>query len=171
MSIKQAMEDYFHRQADAYLMAYGQLPSIPYQHGTQTLIYKDRCDDDDYIQWTPVHAKDIHMKQLCPTLTQFYSSYYYGEITGHIGDISYEFPGIYNYPSAIHQIEWGIMHGRELLPDENNVTIAVCRNNKNDELILMYNQDNNRLFIWDSEYNDKTFLPYSLEEFIRHLEI
>lgn len=170
MSIKGAMKDFFDRQAAKSMEKHGLLPMIPYQHERKTLIYKGQRDEEDWIQWKPIHAKTIKMDQLCPELVQLYSSYYYGQMEGLFDGITYDFPPIYNEKDALHQAKWALMNGQDLFPDENAAVIAICEENNADRLLLVYEQSTNKLFVWDDEDNDRKYLDVSLEELITNIE-
>lgn len=169
MSIKDAMAIYFKRQADAHMAEYNTLPMIPFDREKQTLIYKGQVDEENWIQWKPVHAKAIKIDGLCQELNQFYSTYYYGRIEGLFENIYYDFPGIFNQTNAISQAKWALRNGEDLFPNENVAVIAICEINGKDGLLLAYEQDTNRLFIWDGETNDRNYLEVSLEELILNL--
>lgn len=169
--IKDAMKSYFEKQNNICLHKYNTLPTTPYDHERRTLIYKGTVNDENLIQWKPVHAKTIEVKGLCPELTDFYSSYYYGFIEGKIEDIYYTFPGIFNQNEAINQAKWALRNGEDLFPEENIAIIAICKKNETDGLLLAHEQDTNKLFIWDGETDNRQYLDMSLETLIRTLTI
>lgn len=171
MSIKDAMEMYFKRQADTHLKEYNTLPMVPFDREKQTLIYKGQVDEEDWIQWKPVHAKTVKIDGLCQELNHFYSTYYYGRIEGLFDNIYYDFPGIFNQTDAISQAKWALRNGEDLFPGENVAVIAICEINERDGLLLVYEQDTNRIFVWDGETDDRDYLDISLEELILNLKI
>lgn len=171
MSIKEAMRIYFDRQAEAYLQKYNSLPWIPYSSEKQTLIYKGHPDEEDWIQWQPVHAKTIQVKGLCPELIRFYSSYYHGGIEGEINGIYYHFPAIYNQADAIHEADWGIKAGKDLFPDENCAIIGSCSKQYADGLTVVYDQDTDSMSIWDYEFSSREPINLSLEELLLALKV
>ena len=171
MTIKEAMKEYFEKQANNHISKYNSLPMVPYQTEKKTLIYKDAPDEEEWIQWKPVHAKTISVKHLCPILTQFYSSYYYGSLEGNYNGVNYEFPQICNEAEAIQQAKWALLNGEELFPDEDTAVIAICEKDGADGLLLVYEQPTGRLFIWNGEFNTRKYLDVSLVGLIRSLDI
>ena len=170
MTIKEAMKSFFERQKDLYMGTFGTLPTVPYSRSADSSLYVGEPDEDEEIQWIYSEAKRIEIDGLSTELTDFYSSYYYWELRGHQNNTSYYFPHVINMDEAVRTAEFALERGKELFPEENNAVIAYCKISENDGLILVYNQDDSSLFIYDCEVCDRFLCDNTLTETISLME-
>lgn len=170
MTIKEAMKSFFEKQKDLYMETFGTLPTIPYNRNADPMLYVGEPDEDEEIQWVYSEAKRIEVSGLSAELTDFYSSYYYWALKGRIGDTLYYFPHTVNYNEAIRNAKIALERGKQLFPDENMAIIASCNIAGTDGLDLVYDQNENKLSIYDFDSDSRTDCDYSLVELINQME-
>lgn len=170
MTIKEAMKAFFEKQKDLYMETFGTLPTVPYNRNADPSLYVGEPDEDEEIQWVYSEAKRIEVSGLSTELTDFYSSYYYWELRGRLDNTSYYFPHVINMDEAVRTAEFALERGKEFFPEENNAVIAYCKISGNDGLVLVYNQDDSSLFIYDCEADNRSLCNNTLTETISLME-
>ncbi len=170
MTIKEAMEAFFEKQKKLYMDAFGTLPTVPYDQNADPSLYVGEPDEDEEIQWAYSEAERIGIEGLSAELTDFYSSYYYCELRGRLNNTSYYFPHVINMDEAVRSAEFALARGKEIFPGENNAVLAYCRISGNDGLILVCDQDDMSLFIYDCETGDRHLCSNTLTETIGLME-
>lgn len=168
--IKVAIKIFFEKQKNLHIKTFGTLPTVPYNRNADPSLYIGAPDEDEYIQWTYLEAKEIEAEGLNAELTEFYSAYYYWELRGHWNNISYYFPHVVNIEEAVRTAEFALERGKELFPEENNAVIAYCSISGNDGLLLVYSQDDSSLFIYDCETHNRILCRNTLTELVSMME-
>jgi hypothetical protein len=173
MTIGVAMNTYFKKLKALYKEKFGTAPSFPYDEDAVHGLFCSAPDEDGYALWQPKMASPVEASvgaMLCPELAEFYGSWYFLQMNGRIGNIDIDFFAFDSRPSATEAAKSALADGKYYFPQENCALIASCTLDGADGLLMFYDQNSGKVFIYDADRNMRRYVNASLGDIIAKME-
>ena len=173
MTIGVAMSTYFQRLKELYKKQFGTAPTFPWDENAPHKLFISPPDEDGDAQWAPKLATPLPAAvadALCSEMVQYYSSWYFLQLRGRIKNIDFDFLPFFSAETAIRAAKAALADGRDYFPMERCVLLATCTVSGIDDMLLFYDQNSNKLFIYDPDKQIKHNIKASLPELIADME-
>lgn len=173
MTVGTAMSTYFQKLKKLYLDQFGTLPTFPWDENADHQLFIGPPDEDGEAQWTPKMAAPLASavaQSLCSELTTYYGSWYFLQMRGRIQNIDLDFLPFSSAESANKAAKSALNEGQCYFPGEHCVLIATCTLNGIDDMLLFYDQNSGKMFIYDSDKQVRHSVQSSLPEIIANME-
>lgn len=169
--MKKLLKQYFLRLEELYLNTFNTKPASPYFDNCN--LFVSTPDEEGYAEWLPIEIEHIDLEnkeKLSKELIEFYSSYYYLNLSGEYKDIVFYFGNDMHTNETINKaIKAAIADGKYYFEDEEYILIGNACKDGNDDLLVFYDNKNEIVFLYDQDFNKKTEDIFKLEEIIKNL--
>ena len=170
--MKECLKQHFDKLKELYLKEFGTMPTSPYFEECNMFVSKE--DDDGYAEWIPKEISNIEIKnkeKLNDELIEFYSSYYYLSLRGDYKNIHFDFNiEMYSEEKINISIECAIRDGEYYFKDSNYLLIATACKDGNDDLLVFYDLNNRKVFLYDQDLGEKNGDIFELKEIIKNMK-
>ena len=173
MTIGTAMSTYFQKLKKLYLDQFGTLATFPWEENASHQLFISLPDEDGDAQWSPKMAAPLDTsvsKLLCSELTAYYGSWYFLQMRGRIQNIDVDFLPFSSADAASRAAKNALKEGHSYFPNEHCALIATCTVNGIDDMLLFYDQNSGKLFIYDPDKQIRHSIQASLPELIANME-
>ena len=170
MTIRDALQSFFEKQKALYIDTFGTLPSICWSPEINQNLFCSPPGDDGYAQWKPIPAQPVTVAGLGEDLREFFGAFYFGALSGRFDSMNLYFPPIYSPEDAVKKARNAIKDGDYYFPQKGMVLLASAEKEGNDDLLLFYNQNVQKLVVLDCDKNSVTSLNVSLYQLINAME-
>lgn len=169
--MKNYLKQYFEELKNLYLKEFGTNPTTPYFDNCS--LFDSKEDEDGYAEWIPLEIEKIDIKnkeKLNDELIEFYSSYYYLVLRGTYKDIHFDF-GIDMYSNELINkfIDNAINDGEYYFKSDNYILIATACMDGNDDILVFYDVNDEKVFLYDQDLEEKIGNVFELKEIIKNL--
>lgn len=169
--MKNNLKKYFERLKELYLKKFNTYPTVTYFKHCDLFVSKP--DEDGEAEWLPKEIEYINLDldiKLSNELYEFYTSYYYLQLSGVYKDINFYFHiNMYSNNEINNVLKQEIIDGKYYFKDKECILIGNATKNGNDHLLVFYDNKNYNVFIYDQDYNKKIEDNFKLEEIIKEL--
>lgn len=157
--MKQALESYYKKLGELYKKEYGTRPTVTFDRRLkkEIIISKENCDGEVEWQLYPVcgFPKEMVNEQLgfriSDELYEYYSMYYYAHLMGKIKDIIlYFIPNGFS-DNLIGFIKQQYIDACYYFPEKKYFLLGTANKNNNDDMLILFDNDSNRVFLYDAE--------------------
>ena len=178
--MKETLKNYFVKYIEHYKKEYGSKPLTVYTDSLNKDIIVSEEDEEGYVEWLPelqkekvdwIRIENIIGVDICDEFKDYLSLLSFVEIIG-------KFKGSYiwlNEVNATNSVEKNIKQslsdGSYYFKDKKHFVLGGALVDDSDNYILIYNNVNNNVSIYDLEYKKEKVLSSSLKEFIKNLEV
>lgn len=173
MTVGTAMSAYFQKLKKRYLEQFGTLATFPWEKNAGHQLFIGLPDADGEAQWSPKMAAPLDpsvSKLLCSELNAYYGSWYFLQMRGRIQNIDVDFLPFSSAESACRAAKIALKEGKSYFPNENCALIATCVVNGIDDMLLFYDQNSGKLFVYDPDKQIRHDIQTSLPELIAKME-
>lgn len=173
MTVGTAMSAYFQKLKTLYLEQFGTLATFPWDENADHQLFISPPDEDGEAQWSPKMAAPLApsvTKLLCDELTAYYGSWYFLQMRGRIQNIDVDFLPFPSAAAACRAAKTALEQGHWYFPKERCALIATCVVNGIDDMLLFYDQNSGKMFIYDPDKQIRHSVQASLPELIASME-
>lgn len=173
MTIGTAMSTYFQKLKALYQEQFGTAPTFPWEENADHKLFISSPDEDGDAQWAPKMAAPLPAAvagALCSELAAYYGSWYFLQLRGRIKNINLDFLPFASLEAAVRAAKAALADGQDYFPMERCVLLATCTVSGIDDMLLFYDQNSNKLFIYDPDKQIKHNIKASLPELIADME-
>ena len=170
--MKNSLQKYFKTLDISYLKAFNTKPTVPYFENCDLFISSPNEDGD--AEWLPKEIENIELntdKNLSKELYEFYTSYYYLDLSGTYRNIDFYFNNqMYSNEAINKALNNAVSDGKYFFKDEDYMLIGSATKDDIDSLLVFYDNKNEVVFIYDPEFNKIIDSNFNLTEIIENLE-
>ena len=173
MTIGVAMSSYFQKLKKLYINEFNTAPLFPWDESATHGLFISPPDEEGYAQWAPKLAAPLPKSvtsSLCSELVAYYSSWYFLQLRGRISNMDINFLPFSTAAEAATAAQGAIEDGLEYFPNERCALLASCSIDGVDDVLLFYDQNTGRLFIYDQDRQERRTIKATLSELISSME-
>ena len=170
---------YYDKLCSIFKKEFGSLPIASYTDNVDPRIVLTPPDDEGLVAWKIV--KQSH-NQDWPTLERrlrfsinadlkdYYSSFLFLQLSGRIDTILLYFEPIYDENSVIDLVLRQYFDGQYVFPKTQIFLLGAAIVDGNDSYSIYYDNTKNKLFLFDFDTKQYTFLDFSIQEVVERIE-
>ena len=157
--MRQSFDNYYKKLNVLYKKEYGTRPTVTFDSKLKKEVIISKENSDGEVEWKmyPVSgfSKGIVSEQLgfkiSDDVYEYYSTYYYAHLTGRIDDtILYFIPNGFR-DNLISFIKQQYVEASYYFPEKRYFLLGTANKNSNDDMLIFFDNDNNRIFLHDIE--------------------
>jgi len=108
--------------------------------------------------------------KLCDDLKGFYTSYLFLRLAGEYNDITFSFDNLQSSESIEKRVLIARKDGEYYFENSKIFCLGVAEYSDNDSYVILYDNDDGRLFIYDAEMKNSINLDISLKELLSKMK-
>ena len=174
---KKIMDNYFRRQEEAHINSYGHKPRMPFDERVDKTLYVSTPNKDGWAEWKPIPAEMVDWNsveselgfKVHNELKKYYTTYKFLELSGSYKGYCYNFMDFGLLGSIERNIIGAHLEATYYKNDKQYFLLGITSDDYTD-YDLYYDNENNILFFYDSDFDKVHNINLSIFELINKME-
>ena len=177
--MKKAFDEYFKRLLIYSQKLFGTRPTVTYTDRLNQNVLVTSPDEDGEVEWIPkaqlshVNWKDLEQElrfSVCEELREYYTLYSFLMLSGTFGNAYLNFYPIDAVEPVPQTVKRQYADGQTVFPNSQIFLIGNAIVNDDDSYFIFIDNENGKLFCYESDTSQQLLLSYSIAKTISAME-